>query len=64
VPTVILQTTVDRAVPMAAAEFLRAHIPGSVLDILDAEGHLPHLTAPDVVGAALRRHLPRFAGTA
>ncbi|MBP2301833.1 alpha/beta fold hydrolase [Azospirillum picis] len=57
VPAVILQTAHDPAVPQAAADHLRDHLKGSVLDMLDAAGHLPHLTAPDLVVGALRRHL-------
>jgi sigma-B regulation protein RsbQ len=57
VPAVILQTRQDPAVTFEAAEFLRDHLVDSVLEILDASGHLPHLSAPDTVIAALARHL-------
>lgn len=53
----ILQTRQDPAVTFEAAEFLRDHLTDSVLEILDASGHLPHLSAPDTVIAALARHL-------
>lgn len=56
-PAVILQTRQDPAVTIDAAEFLRDHLADSVLEILDASGHLPHLSAPDTVIAALARHL-------
>lgn len=57
VPAVILQTRQDPAVTREAAEFLRDHLADSVLEILDASGHLPHLSAPETVIAALARHL-------
>lgn len=57
VPCTILQTRNDAAVPLEAARFLHANLAGSVLEILDTEGHLPHLTAPDLVADALLRHL-------
>ncbi|WP_395456843.1 alpha/beta fold hydrolase [Azospirillum melinis] len=57
VPAVILQAREDAAVTREAAEYLRDHLSGSVLEILDAAGHLPHLSAPGTVIAALDRHL-------
>jgi len=57
VPTVLLQSQSDPAVPLSAATYLRDNIRGSVLEIIDATGHMPHLTAFPLVEAALRRHL-------
>ncbi len=63
VPTVILQTKLDPAVPLSAAMFLRDHIRGARLEILDAVGHMPHLTSFDLVRDALCQHLrPERAG--
>jgi sigma-B regulation protein RsbQ len=59
VPTHFLHSRKDVAVPGAVAQFLHAHLPGSVLEILELEGHMPHLTQPDQVAAALLRHLSR-----
>lgn len=61
VPTSVLQTADDPAVPAAAAEYLRDHIPDCRMEILPTAGHLPHLTDPDLVLAALRRHVPQLA---
>lgn len=61
VPTVLLQTRNDPSVPTAAAAYLNAHIAGSTLEIIETSGHLPHLTDPALVLAALRRHIPRLA---
>lgn len=56
-PTLILQTRQDIAVPMEAAEFLHRSIRDSRLQVLKASGHLPHLTAPREVVAAMRAWL-------
>ena len=56
-PTHLLQTAKDLAVPPEAAEWLNRHIKGSTLDILDAEGHLPHMTAPSEVIRLLHQRL-------
>lgn len=58
VPAVILQTSEDPAVTREAAEYLRDHLAGSVLEVLDASGHLPHMSAAGTVIGALNRHLP------
>lgn len=57
VPTRLVHSRKDVAVPVAVAQWLHAQLPGSVSEILELEGHLPHLTQPDAVAAALRRHL-------
>lgn len=54
VPTLILQTRDDPAVPIEVAQFLHQHIKGSRLTVVDAEGHLPHLSSPNEVIAAMR----------
>ncbi|WP_158284571.1 alpha/beta hydrolase [Azospirillum sp. TSO35-2] len=57
-PTVVVQSIRDPAVPMEVAEFIRDSIPDCQLEIAEAEGHLPHLTEPDLMLGILRRHLP------
>ncbi len=57
VPAVVLQTREDSAVTREAAEYLRDHLAGSVFEVLDASGHLPHISAPGTVIDALNRHL-------
>jgi sigma-B regulation protein RsbQ len=61
-PTHLLQTARDLAVPGAVAEWLRKHIDGASLDTIEAEGHLPHMTAPAAVLEALARRLAPVAG--
>ncbi len=56
-PTLILQSRRDSAVPSEVAEYLHRSIAGSELEVLAADGHLPHLAAPGVVIAAMQRFL-------
>lgn len=53
-PTLILQTKHDPAVPIEVARYLNAHIAGSQLVIVKAEGHFPHVSAPSEIVEALR----------
>ncbi|HVJ42334.1 MAG TPA: alpha/beta hydrolase [Dongiaceae bacterium] len=57
VPTAVFQSRADPAVPLAAARYLHDHIKDSVLEVLDATGHMPHMTSAALVMAALWRHL-------
>lgn len=56
-PTLIIQTRVDGAVPLEVAEYLHKNIRNSQLRLIDAEGHLPHISAPAEVITALRGFL-------
>jgi sigma-B regulation protein RsbQ len=57
VPTLILQTRNDIAVPMEVGQYLAAHIPDAKLTVIDATGHFPHLSAPAAVTHAIRGFL-------
>jgi sigma-B regulation protein RsbQ len=46
VPTLVLQCAEDVIAPPEVGEFVRAHIPGSMLVTLNATGHCPQLSAP------------------
>ncbi len=61
-PTHLLQTANDLAVPQEVAAWLHRHIDGSTLDIMEAWGHLPHMTAPAEVIRHLQRRLAASAG--
>ncbi|MFS0773241.1 alpha/beta fold hydrolase [Sphingomonas sp. 1P08PE] len=52
-PTFLVHSRTDVAVPPAVGRYLHAHIADSRLMWIDAEGHLPHLSAPAIVRAAL-----------
>jgi sigma-B regulation protein RsbQ len=56
-PTHLVQTRVDMAVPLDVAHWLHQRIAGSTLDVIDAEGHVPHMTAPDEIIGIFERHL-------
>lgn len=56
-PTLLLQAKEDVAVPLQAAEYLHQHIKGSRLEVIDATGHFPHVSAPHAVTAAIQRFL-------
>jgi pimeloyl-ACP methyl ester carboxylesterase len=46
VPTLLVHSRGDVAVPRAVADYLRSHIRHSDLVWIEADGHLPHLTVP------------------
>ncbi|MEW6491595.1 MAG: alpha/beta hydrolase [Cyanobacteriota bacterium] len=53
IPTVILQASDDIAVPPEVGQYMANVIPHSKLIKINAKGHLPHLSAPDVVTSAI-----------
>lgn len=52
-PTIILQSNNDIAVPSQVGRYMADKIPHSQLISISATGHLPHLSAPDVVTSAI-----------
>lgn len=58
-PTLIVQSQDDPLVPQSVADYLHAHIPGSTLTGIAASGHLPHMTSPAAVRAAIQPFLDR-----
>ncbi len=56
-PTHIVQTREDVAVPTAVARWLQSNIDNATLDIVDAVGHLPHMTAPQEIVRVLDQRL-------
>lgn len=59
VPTLLVQSRVDHVVPLEVAQYLHTQIRGSRLEIIDASGHLPHVTAAALVIGAMERFLHR-----
>ncbi|HEY9618820.1 MAG TPA: alpha/beta hydrolase [Crinalium sp.] len=53
VPVVILQSDNDVAVPPEVGQYMAEHIPQSRLIRINAQGHLPHMSAPDEVTKTL-----------
>lgn len=54
IPTLVLQSKEDAAVPYAVAEYLRDHIEGSRMIEVNAFGHFPHISAPAEIIRAIR----------
>ncbi len=57
VPVVILQASDDIAVPPEVGQYMADKIPNSKLLNINAKGHLPHISAPDVVNNAIAQCL-------
>jgi sigma-B regulation protein RsbQ len=57
VPTLIIQSRNDYFVPIDVAEYIHTHIPNSELTVINAHGHLPHVSAPEEVIAAINRFI-------
>lgn len=57
VPTLLVHSRSDIAVPEAVAHYMHRMIAGSRLVWIDASGHLPHLSAPQEVARALWANL-------
>lgn len=57
VPTVILQTSNDIAVPPEVGKYMASKIPKSQLIPISAQGHLPHISAPEEVIKAIAASL-------
>lgn len=61
VPVHLIQTSEDVAVPKDVALWLSAAIPQVTLDVIPAQGHLPHMTAASEVQQILEIRLQDFA---
>ncbi|MDQ2655354.1 MAG: alpha/beta hydrolase [Chloroflexota bacterium] len=55
--SLVLQCREDVIAPMAVGEYVHRRLPNSVLNVLDATGHCPHLSAPDETTAAIKAFL-------
>lgn len=56
-PTLVVQTANDIAVPAVVSEYLEAHIPNSRRIKVQTEGHFPQVSAPQEVVAAIQSFL-------
>ena len=54
VPTLIVQTENDLIAPEFVGRYVNASIPGSEFTLIPVSGHVPHLSGPDHVVAAIR----------
>lgn len=55
IPTLLVHNDNDPAVPVSVGEYMKEHIPTSTLKIIHAEGHFPHISAPDEVIGAVQK---------
>ena len=60
-PTLILQCRDDAIAPLAVGTYVHRHVGGSQLQVLDANGHCPHMSAPQETVAAIKAYLARTA---
>lgn len=59
VPSLIMQVRDDALAPMAVGRYLADHMPGSELAVLEATGHCPHMSHPQLTIAAIKQYLER-----
>lgn len=59
VPSLILQSRIDAIAPMSVGTYLHENLPTTTLEILDNNGHCPHMSAP---GETARRILSYLDG--
>lgn len=53
VPTLVVQSASDVIAAPQVGEFVRDHVPGATLALIDTVGHCPHLSAPEQTFAAI-----------
>ncbi|KAL3640266.1 putative esterase d14l [Castilleja foliolosa] len=58
VPCHIIQSSKDVCVPQSVGEYIHKNLGGkSIVEVMPTEGHLPHLSAPEVTIPVLLRHI-------
>ena len=60
-PTLVIGGTADRLTPSKYSIYLRDHIPGAELVLVDAAGHMVMLEKPEVVTKAVSKFVARLA---
>lgn len=53
----VLQVTDDAIAPVCVGRYVQQHLPSAELELLTTRGHCPHLSAPELTIAAVRRFL-------
>lgn len=59
VPSLILQCTDDIIAPVEVGTFLHDKVPNSTLEILQATGHCPHMSAPEETVQTIKEYLSK-----
>ncbi|PLS02248.1 alpha/beta fold hydrolase [Neobacillus cucumis] len=57
VPSLILQCSNDIIAPLTVGEYIQQHLPNSVLKIMEATGHCPHMSHPEETVRLIRQYL-------
>ncbi|GER40792.1 karrikin insensitive 2 divergent 16 [Striga asiatica] len=58
VPCHVIHSSKDTMVPVEVAEYIHRSLGGkSVLEVIPTEGHLPHLSSPELINPVLLRHI-------
>ena len=57
VPTLIVQCTNDSLAPLHVGEYMEAHMPRATVVVLEAEGHVPQVSAPEETSRAILQFL-------
>jgi sigma-B regulation protein RsbQ len=56
-PSLIMQCSEDAIAPLAIGEYLHRHLPQSILHIMKATGHCPHMSHPDETIEVIKSYL-------
>jgi sigma-B regulation protein RsbQ len=59
VPSLILQCSGDLIVPREVGHYMLRHLPNSSLDVIDDQGHCPHVSEPTASSQAIDAFLAR-----
>jgi sigma-B regulation protein RsbQ len=62
VPALILQCSDDLIVPREVGDYMLRHLPNSSLQVIDDDGHCPHMNEPTASSAAIDAFLARTLG--
>lgn len=62
VPSLIVQCDDDAIAPVDVGRWMHANMPGSVLEIVAATGHCPHMTVPEETIRVIRKFLDAEPG--
>jgi sigma-B regulation protein RsbQ len=57
IPTLLLHNENDAAVPVSVGVYMQKQMPNSTLELINAEGHFPHISAPEHVIDAIERFI-------
>ena len=62
VPSLIIQVRDDAIAPMTVGEYMRTHLRQSEMVVIDATGHCPHMSHPDLTLGAMQAFVERGRG--